>query len=313
MTFSPTATTQLRALLSQPEPKLIRVGVKNRGCSGLAYSLEYVEKPGKFDEIVEQDGVRVLIDSKALFSIIGSEMDWQEDKLNQRFVFKNPNISKSHTFVVQNMVGLVLTDLQRNNADVASRSWYRLWVQYRALHWVKGSEHGNGVIRASALEIIQAQAGITRASKRWDYGSKCLNHIHIHICIYISSNQPFLHMTLPISPLTSNVQTIIRSKYPRLIVQNSRILHNPIQTLHKRQMRRILLQVIFPVFFVLEFDYEAVGEAALLLAFKPLLAFCALYVDRDDVLVCGFGMAWCRVDWCVSNGLKWEWEWERGE
>ena len=46
-----------------------------------------------FDEEVEQDGVKVLIDSKALFSIIGSEMDWVEDKLNQRFVFNNPNTS----------------------------------------------------------------------------------------------------------------------------------------------------------------------------------------------------------------------------
>lgn len=73
---------------------MIRVGVKNRGCSGLAYHLEYVEKPDKFDEAVEQDGVKVLIDSKALFSIIGSEMDWEEDKLSSRFVFKNPNISK---------------------------------------------------------------------------------------------------------------------------------------------------------------------------------------------------------------------------
>jgi len=43
--------------------------------------LEYVDEPGKFDEVVEQDGVRVLIDSKALFSIIGSEMDWREDAL----------------------------------------------------------------------------------------------------------------------------------------------------------------------------------------------------------------------------------------
>ena len=95
MTLTPTATEQLRNLLSQPEPKMIRVGVKNRGCSGLAYHLEYVDKAGTFDEAVEQDGVKVLIDSKALFSIIGSEMDWVEDKLNQRFVFRNPNISKS--------------------------------------------------------------------------------------------------------------------------------------------------------------------------------------------------------------------------
>lgn len=94
MTLTPTAVSQLQSLLSQPDPKMIRVGVKNRGCSGLAYNLEYVEKPGKFDEVVEQDGVKVLIDSKALFSIIGSEMDWHEDKLSQRFVFRNPNISE---------------------------------------------------------------------------------------------------------------------------------------------------------------------------------------------------------------------------
>ncbi|RAL09723.1 Fe-binding Fe/S cluster assembly protein ISA1 [Aspergillus homomorphus CBS 101889] len=94
MKVTPVAIEQLRKLLSQPEPKMIRVGVKNRGCSGLAYHLEYVEKPGTFDEVVEQDGVKVLIDSKALFSIIGSEMDWQEDKLSRRFVFRNPNIKE---------------------------------------------------------------------------------------------------------------------------------------------------------------------------------------------------------------------------
>jgi iron-sulfur cluster assembly 1 len=94
MTLTPAAIEKLRMLLSQPEPKLIRVGVKNRGCSGLSYHLEYVEKPGKFDEVLEEDGIKVLIDSKALFSIIGSEMDWQEDKLSARFIFRNPNISR---------------------------------------------------------------------------------------------------------------------------------------------------------------------------------------------------------------------------
>lgn len=96
ITISPHAVAQLRALFDQPESKMIRVGVKNRGCSGLAYHLEYVDKPGSFDEAVEQDGVKVLIDSKALFSIIGSEMDWMQDKLSARFVFRNPNISKFH-------------------------------------------------------------------------------------------------------------------------------------------------------------------------------------------------------------------------
>ncbi|KAI1506448.1 hypothetical protein F5X99DRAFT_364225 [Biscogniauxia marginata] len=94
MKLTPAAVEQLRTLLDDPEPKLIKVGVRNRGCSGLAYHLEYVDKPGAFDEAVEQDGVKVLIDSKALFSIIGSEMDWVEDKLNQRFIFRNPNIKE---------------------------------------------------------------------------------------------------------------------------------------------------------------------------------------------------------------------------
>lgn len=124
MTLTPAAVEQLRNLLDQPEPKLIKVGVRNRGCSGLAYHLEYVEKPGAFDEAVEQDGVKVLIDSKALFSIIGSEMDWAEDKLNQRFVFKNPNISTSYQCSPRTV--LKFTNIsQRRNVDVESRSWYR--------------------------------------------------------------------------------------------------------------------------------------------------------------------------------------------
>ena len=98
ITLTPTAVSQLQALFNSPDSKLIRIGVKNRGCSGLAYHLEYVDKAGSFDEAVEQDGVKVLIDSKALFSIIGSEMDWQEDKLAARFVFRNPNISEYYPF-----------------------------------------------------------------------------------------------------------------------------------------------------------------------------------------------------------------------
>ena len=78
---TPSAVQRLRALLAGPTPQLIRIGVRSKGCAGLAYHLEYAERPGRFDEIVEQDGVRVLIDSKALFSIIGSEMDWKEDAL----------------------------------------------------------------------------------------------------------------------------------------------------------------------------------------------------------------------------------------
>lgn len=91
ITLSPKAIYHLKALLDQPEPKLIRVGARNRGCSGLTYDLQYITEPGKFDEVVEQDGVKIVIDSKALFSIVGSEMDWVDDKLASKFVFKNPN------------------------------------------------------------------------------------------------------------------------------------------------------------------------------------------------------------------------------
>ncbi|KAG6919491.1 hypothetical protein DXG01_005750 [Tephrocybe rancida] len=84
LTITPKAVGRLQGLLKGPTPQLIRIGVRNKGCAGLSYNLEYVDKPGKFDEVVEQDGVRVLIDSKALFSIIGSEMDWTEDALSDQ-------------------------------------------------------------------------------------------------------------------------------------------------------------------------------------------------------------------------------------
>lgn len=122
MKLTPLAIEQLRKLISQPDPKFIRVGVKNKGCSGLAYHLEYVEKPGTFDEVVEQEGVKVLIDSKALFSIIGSEMDWQEDKLSKRFVFRNPNISRSPYFILGSEHNTNASH-QRNHADAVNPSW----------------------------------------------------------------------------------------------------------------------------------------------------------------------------------------------
>lgn len=78
---TPSAVARLETLLQGPHPQLIRIGVRNKGCAGLSYHLDYVDRPGRFDEVVEQDGVQVLIDSKALFSIIGSEMDWREDAL----------------------------------------------------------------------------------------------------------------------------------------------------------------------------------------------------------------------------------------
>ncbi|KAG9298863.1 hypothetical protein G9A89_015884 [Geosiphon pyriformis] len=95
MTLTPKAVERLRKLVQGPDPKLIRVAVKNKGCAGLSYVLEYTKDKGKFDEVVQQEDVTVLIDSKSLFKMLGSEMDYVEDKLSSKFVFNNPNAKES--------------------------------------------------------------------------------------------------------------------------------------------------------------------------------------------------------------------------
>ena len=69
----------------------VRVGVKNGGCAGMAYTMEYAETVEKADEVVEDKGVRVLIDPKAVLFLLGTEMDFKIDKLSAQFVFNNPN------------------------------------------------------------------------------------------------------------------------------------------------------------------------------------------------------------------------------
>ena len=93
MTITDAAADRIRALLAKRgKPAVgIRVGVRSRGCSGLTYTLEYADEKGKFDEIVEDKGVTILIDPKATMFIIGTEMDFVEDKLQSGFTFRNPN------------------------------------------------------------------------------------------------------------------------------------------------------------------------------------------------------------------------------
>ncbi|MEA2781160.1 MAG: iron-sulfur cluster assembly protein [Rhodospirillaceae bacterium] len=69
----------------------IRIGIRSKGCSGLSYTIEYADKKEPTDEVVEQHGVTVLIDPKATLFILGTEMDYVEEKLQSGFVFRNPN------------------------------------------------------------------------------------------------------------------------------------------------------------------------------------------------------------------------------
>lgn len=94
LTITDNAADRVKYLLSQREKDSvgIRVGVKKGGCSGLAYTIEYADDIQKFEEVVEDKGVRVIIDPKAVMYLIGSEMDFVEEKLRSGFTFVNPNV-----------------------------------------------------------------------------------------------------------------------------------------------------------------------------------------------------------------------------
>jgi iron-sulfur cluster assembly protein len=87
------AAARARAVLAErPEgASAVRVGVKNGGCAGMEYTMEYVREPGKFDEVIEEKGVKILIDAKAIMFLLGTEIDFASDKLKSGFVFRNPN------------------------------------------------------------------------------------------------------------------------------------------------------------------------------------------------------------------------------
>ena len=93
ITITDAAAERVKALLAKRgRPSAgIRISVRTKGCSGLSYTLEYADERGKFDEVVEDKGVTVLIDPKATMFILGTEMDYVEEKLQSGFTFKNPN------------------------------------------------------------------------------------------------------------------------------------------------------------------------------------------------------------------------------
>src|ERR1700704_4883041 len=69
----------------------VRVGVKNGGCAGMEYTMEYAVDIKATDEVVEDKGVKILVDPKAVLFLLGTEMDYKADKMQSQFIFNNPN------------------------------------------------------------------------------------------------------------------------------------------------------------------------------------------------------------------------------
>ena len=94
VTLTPAAAERIKAILAarKDNPAVgLKVGVSTQGCSGKSYTLDYAESIGPHDEVIEDQGVTILLDPKATMFLIGTEIDYVVDKLSSSFVFKNPN------------------------------------------------------------------------------------------------------------------------------------------------------------------------------------------------------------------------------
>jgi iron-sulfur cluster assembly protein len=93
MRLTDAAANRIKDILARADKPIagVRVGVKNGGCAGMSYTMDYAEAINPTDEVVEDKGVRLLIDPKAVLFLLGTEMDYKTDKLAAQFVFNNPN------------------------------------------------------------------------------------------------------------------------------------------------------------------------------------------------------------------------------
>ncbi len=93
MRLTEAAADRIKAVMAKADRLIaaVRVGVKNGGCAGMSYFMEYAETINSLDEVIEDKGVRMLIDPKAVLFLLGTEMDYKIDKLSAQFVFNNPN------------------------------------------------------------------------------------------------------------------------------------------------------------------------------------------------------------------------------
>jgi iron-sulfur cluster assembly protein len=93
MTLTEAAAERVREIMNRSERPVLglRIGVKNGGCAGMEYTMEWADRQEKLDEVVEDKDVRIFIDPKAVLFLLGTEMDYRVEKLKSGFVFNNPN------------------------------------------------------------------------------------------------------------------------------------------------------------------------------------------------------------------------------
>ncbi|MGE0733812.1 MAG: HesB/IscA family protein [Alphaproteobacteria bacterium] len=93
ITLTDAAAERVRALIAKADKPVLglRVGVKSQGCSGLSYIVEYAQERGKLEDVIEDKGVKIFIEPKAVMFLLGSQMDYVEDKFTSGFTFTNPN------------------------------------------------------------------------------------------------------------------------------------------------------------------------------------------------------------------------------
>lgn len=95
VTLTPNAAAQIAKLMAQKDAAGLRIGVKKGGCAGMEYTMDYVAEAGAYDEVVVQDGAKVLIAPMAQMFLIGTEIDYEIDILSAGFKFLNPNVVES--------------------------------------------------------------------------------------------------------------------------------------------------------------------------------------------------------------------------
>ena len=95
VTITDKAAAQIAKLMAKGETKGRRIGVKKGGCAGMEYTMDYVAEVDPMDEVVEQDGARVMIAPMAQMFLFGTEIDYQTSLLESGFVFNNPNVTEA--------------------------------------------------------------------------------------------------------------------------------------------------------------------------------------------------------------------------